>query len=145
MSQNLINIRNHEDNNCFELCFTAAYSLKHGVDLLLTDQQKANPPAARTQPDTYIAESAHKAQGNFDSPMSFASIGKFEQLNDVRVNVFQYHKGDLLPMYISKRPNQDNSTQTEIFDMDLLLLYEPAKHHYVLNRFVKVHLRNQRV
>ena len=131
-SQNLINIRNHEDNNCFELCFTAAYSLKHGVDLLLTDQQKANPAAARTQPDTYTAESAHKAQGNFDSPMSFASIGKFEQLNDVRVNVFQYHKGDLLPMYISKRPNQDNSTQTEIFDMDLLLLYEPAKHHYVL-------------
>ena len=64
--------------------------------------------------------------------MSFASIGKFEQLNDVRVNVFQYHKGDLLPMYISKRPNQDNSTQTETFDMVLFLLYEPAKHHYVL-------------
>ena len=132
MSQNLINIRNHEDNNCFELCFTAAYSLKHGVDLLLTDQQKVNPAAARTQPDTYTAESAHKAQGNFDSPMSFAPIGKFEQLNDVRVNVFQYHKGDLLPMYTSKRPNEDNSTQTETIDMDLLLLYKSAKHHYVL-------------
>ena len=25
--------------------------------------------------------------------MSFASIGKFEQVNDVRVNLFQYHKG----------------------------------------------------
>ena len=85
MSQTLINIRNHEGNNCFELCFTAAYSLKHGVDLLLTDQQKANPAAARKQLDTYTAESAQKAQGNFDSPMSFASIGKFEQLNDVRV------------------------------------------------------------
>ena len=35
-------------------------------------------------------------------------------------------------MYISKRPNQDNSTQPEIFGMDLLLLYGPAKHHYVL-------------
>ena len=45
MSQNLINIRNHEDNKCFELCFTAAYSLKHGVDLHLTDQQKVNPAA----------------------------------------------------------------------------------------------------
>ena len=64
--------------------------------------------------------------------MSFASIGKFEQVNDVRVNLFQYHKGELLPMYISKRPNQDSSTRTETFDMDLLLLYEPAKHHYVL-------------
>ena len=88
MFQNLINLRNHEDNNCFDFCFTAAYSLKHGVDLLLTDRQKANPAAARTQPDTYTAESAHKDQGNFDSPMSFASIGKFEQLNDVRVNMF---------------------------------------------------------
>ena len=75
MSQNLINIKNHEDNNCLELCFTAAFSLKHGVDLLLTDQQKANPAAARTQPDTYTAESAHKAQGNFDSPLIFASFG----------------------------------------------------------------------
>ena len=72
-----------------ELCFTAAYSLKHGVDLLLSDHQKANQAAARTQPDTYTAESAHKAQGSFDSPMSFASIGKLAQLNDVRVNVFQ--------------------------------------------------------
>ena len=60
MSQNSINISNHEDNNCFNLCFTAAYSLKQGVDLIVTDQPKANPAAARTQPDTYTAESAQK-------------------------------------------------------------------------------------
>ena len=101
-SQNLINIRNHHDHNCFKLCFTAAYSLKHGSDLLLTDQQKASPAAARTQPDTYTAASAHKGQGTFDSSTSFASIGSFEQLNDVRVNVFQFQKGDFLSMYKSK-------------------------------------------
>ena len=119
-SQKLINIRNHDDHNFFELCFTAAFSLRHCIDLLLTDQQKANPAAAWTQPDTYTAESAHKAQDTFDLPMSSTSIGNFEQHNDVQVKVFQYQKGDLLPMYISKRPNNDTNTEIEIFDMDLL-------------------------
>ena len=75
--ENLINIRNHHDHNCFELCFAAAYSLKHDIELILTDQQKANPAAAWTQPDTYTAASAHRAQGTFDLPMSFASIRIF--------------------------------------------------------------------
>ena len=124
-------LQNH-DHNCFQLCFTAAYSLKPGIDLLLTDQQKANPAAARTQPGTYLAASAHTAQATFDSPLSFASLGNFEQLNDVRVSVFQYQKGDLLRTYKSKRPNNDSNIENEIFDMDLLPLYEPARHHYVL-------------
>ena len=64
--------------------------------------------------------------------MSFASFGNFEQLNDMRVNVFQYQKGDLLPMYLSKRPYNESNIENEIFDKDLLLLYEPARHHYVL-------------
>ena len=89
-SQSLINVRNYDDHNCFELCFTAAYSLKYGFDLLLNDQQKTNPAAARTQPDTYTAASAHKARGIFDLPMNLASIGNLEQLNNERVNVFQY-------------------------------------------------------
>ena len=52
-SQNLIKIRNHDDHNFFDLCFTGAYNLKHGISLLLTDQQKLKPAAAPTQPDTY--------------------------------------------------------------------------------------------
>ena len=39
-SQILITIRNHDDQNCFELCFTAAYSPKHRINLILTDQKK---------------------------------------------------------------------------------------------------------
>ena len=119
-SQNLINIGNHDDHNFFELCCTAACSLRHCIDLLLTDQQKANPAAAWTQPDTYTAKKAHKAQGTFDLPMSSASIGNFEQHNDVRVKVFQYQKGDLLPINKSKRPNNETNTEIEVFDMDLL-------------------------
>ena len=131
----LINIRNHDDHYCFRLCFTAADSLKHGIDLLLTDQQKANPTAARTQTDSYTAECAHKAIGFFIVPMSFASFENFEKPNDAWLNVFLHQKGDLLPMYISKRPN------IEIFGISRLLLYEPAKHHYVLNnQIAKAHL-----
>ena len=64
--------------------------------------------------------------------MSLASIGIFEQLNDVCENVFHYQKGDLLPMYISKPPNNNSNTEIEIVDMDLPLLYEPSKQHYVV-------------
>ena len=99
-SQKLINGRNHHDHNCFQLCFTAAYSLKSGMGLLLTDQQKANPAAARTQLGTYSAASSHKALGTFDSPMIFASVGNFEQLNDVRVIVFQYQPKKRLVAYL---------------------------------------------
>ena len=91
-SQKLINLRNYDDHSCFVLRFMSAYSLKHGTDLLLTDQQKANTTAARTQPDQYTAESALKAHGTFGLPMSLASNGNFEHFNDVRVNVFQYKK-----------------------------------------------------
>ena len=64
--------------------------------------------------------------------MSFASIGTFEQLNDVWLNAFQYQKGDLFIIYISKRPNNDSNIENKVIDMDLLLLYEPARHHYLL-------------
>ena len=127
-SQKLINIKNHDDHICFKFCFTAAYSLKDAIDLLLTDQQKANPAAARTQPDFYTAEKAHTAHGTFDLPMSLASIENF----DVRVNVFQYQKGDLFPKYITKQPNNCSYTEIEIFDMGLFLLSEPANFYYAL-------------
>ena len=52
--------------------------------------------------------------------------------------MFQYQKGDFLPIYISEQPNIDSNTEIEIFDMDLILVYEPTKHHYVLiNDFLK--------
>ena len=35
-------------------------------------------------------------------------------------------------MSLSKRPNNDSNIKNEIFDMNLLLLYEPARHHFVL-------------
>ena len=42
--------------------------------------------AAQTQPDTYTDENSPKY---FWFAHDFASNGNFEQLNDVRVNVFQ--------------------------------------------------------
>ena len=69
---------------------------------------------------------AKKPIGEFPTPMSFRDIPKFERLNKVRVNVFLYEKGDLVPMLISKKESEDT------FSMDLLLLFEPGKHHFVL-------------
>ena len=105
-SQNLINIRNHHDHNCFELCLTAAYSLKHGIDLLLTDQQKANPAAGLAQRDTYTAASAHKAQGTFHLPISFASIGNFGTTQRCAVKCVPVPKGRLVAYVYIKTTKQ---------------------------------------
>ena len=52
--------------------------------------------------------------------MSFRDIPEFQGLNKVRVNVFLYEKGDLVPMLISTNESEDT------FSMDLLLLFEPV-------------------
>ena len=72
--------------------------------------------------------------------MSFASFENFEKPYDERVNVILHQNEGLLPMYISKRPN------IEIFSISLFLLYEPAKHLYVLNnQIAKAHLWNSSI
>ena len=58
-------------------------------------------------------------------PMGFNDIDKFETLNDVEVNVFGFENRDLFPMRVSKRTTSELS-------LDLLLLYENDKNHYVL-------------
>ena len=65
-------------------------------------------------------------------PMGFHDIHQFEIMNDVQVNVFQFSKGDLLPMYVSNNVNIEPT-------MDLLLLFNEDVHHYVLiNNLIKL-------
>ena len=62
--------------------------------------------------------------GELAMPMGFIDIVKFETLNDVDVNVFAFDNRDLFPMRMSKK-------STSSLTLDILLLYESDKHHYV--------------
>ena len=117
-SSHLINIRNHDDHDCFNLCFTAAYHLHYRLNLIVGRYE--DPAAEKTCPAIYRTSNAKKPIGEFPTPMSFRDIPEFERLNKVRVKVFLYEKGDLVPMLISKNESEDT------FSMDLLLLFEPG-------------------
>ena len=83
----LPNIRNREDENCFLYCYTSAYHLRFGPQLL--------PPGAPsrwiTSPVTYGPDIplAKQSDGVFDMPTGFHQMTRFEELNNVCVNVFR--------------------------------------------------------
>ena len=53
-------------------------------------------------------------------------------MNDVQVNMFQFSKKDLLPMYVSNNKNIEPT-------MDIQLLFNKNVHHYVLiNNLIKL-------
>ena len=88
-SRLLLIIRNRQDHNCFLYCFTAAWHLKYGPLLYVASRDSS---ANRTSPDTYSSRNplAHQAVGDFEMPMGFGQMTRFEQLNDCRINVFRY-------------------------------------------------------
>ena len=85
---NLLNIHNGSDDNCFLYCYTAGYHIVY-------KEEKLEPPAPcfrpRTNVLTYSREnpSAKMPKGNFEMPMSLHDISKFEDLNEVQVNLFR--------------------------------------------------------
>ena len=85
---NLLNIHNSNDEKCFLYSFTAGYHLVHKKEKLKRPRPCFRP---RTNILTYSSEkpSAKQPVGDFDMPMSHMDISKFEDLNDVQVNVFR--------------------------------------------------------
>ena len=81
----LLNIRNHEDANCFNYCFVAAYHAHHGISL---DRDDRNYHIDKTSPATYQQENIHQPVGEIEMPMGFEQMKAFETLNDLAVNVF---------------------------------------------------------
>ncbi|XP_075254812.1 uncharacterized protein LOC142346188 [Convolutriloba macropyga] len=134
----LLNIRNREDENCFLYYFTAANHFKYGPRLVPAgaSSRRINSPATYG-PTNPIAK---QANGVFSMPMGFHQMTKFEDLNDVRVNVFRYADSGLTPFRVSKKLNCD-------FNLDLLLLSDGQMHHYVLIRNLRslVHRVRERV
>ena len=96
--RSLLNIRNHLDNKCFLYCFTAAYHLFYGPPLQTGSWRTV------TSPPLYSSNNppAHQAIGDFDMPMGFKEMPKFEILNNVQVNVFRYENKQLFPLRLSK-------------------------------------------
>ena len=118
----LLNIRNHTDSNCFIYSFVAASYLKNND---FEGEEGQNDSLKLTFHEFYQNLSSLQPAGEFAMPMSFNDIEKFETLNDIEVNVFVFENRDLFPMRVSKK-----STSSLI--LDILLLYESDKHHYVL-------------
>ena len=95
------------------------------------DRIDRNYQTDKTSPTTYNQPGLHQPLGDFTMPMGFADIPQFETLNNVQVNVFGYDNGQFFPLKISSYSSD--------FVMDLLLLYDCDRHHYVLiTNLVKV-------
>ena len=84
----LLNIRNHNDNNCFLYCYTAAYHLNFGPSLHNCENDSWRK---KTSPDTYGPANpiAHQPAGDFAMPMSLKELPRFEKINKVQINVFR--------------------------------------------------------
>ena len=86
----------------------------------------------KTNPIMYGPENFRAKQPvvEFIMPMAFHQLNKFEQLNQVRVNVFRHSNKKLIPFRISNKQNFE-------FNLDLLSLSDGFMHHYVLITNIK--------
>ena len=124
----LLNVRNHEDRNCFRYIFVAAYHMYYQISL---DRIDRNYQTDKTSTITCNQPGLHQPSADFTMPMGFADILQFETLNNVQVTMFGYDNGQFFPL--------KNSSYSSDFVMDLLLLYDCDRHHYVpITNLVKV-------
>ena len=125
----LLNIRKNDDFESFNYCYTVWYHEMQGRNLA---DPSRDIRTQLTNPATYSKPEATKPLVEFSMPMRFHDIHQFEIMNDVQVDVFQFSKGDLLPMYVSNNKNIEPT-------MDILLLFNEDVHHYVLiNNLIKL-------
>ena len=116
----LINI-NNKDDECFRWCH-----IRH-----LNPQEK-NPQRINKVDKEMINEL------NYDGikfPVSQKHYNKVEKQNNIRINVFGYEKGQPFPINISKETFEDQ--------MNLLLITEDEKKHYVLIKDFNAFMYNQ--
>jgi len=110
----IINIRNHNNNKCFQYSVLAA--------LHPATSHKNNPY-------TYNKFFPELDMTDIETPVALSSILKFESQNPtISVNVLVYEKKDLIPVYTSKFCNQRPN------HVNLLLLSKGDKFQYTLIR-----------
>ena len=116
----LINIKN-KDNECFRWCH-----IRH-----LNPQEK-NPQRFKKEDKKMINELNYDG---IDFPLSQNHCNKVEKQNSIRINVFGYENGQPFPIHISKETFEDQ--------MNLLLITEDEKKHYVLIKDFNAFMYNQ--
>ena len=79
----LLNIRNHNDQNCFKHCYIAAYHLHNNISL---ERYGRDSNTEKTSLDTY--SNLDQPLGDFEMPMGFDDMKEFESLNNVESNVW---------------------------------------------------------
>ena len=116
----LINIKN-KDDECFRWCH-----IRH-----LNPQEK-NPQRIKKEDKEMINELNYEG---IEFPTSQKHYNKVEKQNNIRINVFGYEKGQPFPIHISKETFEDQ--------MNLLLITEDEKKHYVLIKDFNAFMYNQ--
>ena len=82
----LLNIRNYEENSCFEYCFVAQYHRQNTIPLTLRTMQSQEEEKANFY-DNCRNSSAHEPIGDFVFQMGLPAIGRFDVLRLVAVLV----------------------------------------------------------
>ena len=116
----LINIKN-KDDECFRWCH-----IRH-----LNPQEK-NPQRIKKEDKEMINELNYEG---IEFPVSQKHYNKVESQNSIRTNVFGYENGQPFPIHISKETFEDQ--------MNLLLITEDEKKHYVLIKDFNAFMYNQ--
>ena len=98
-NRNLLNIRKTKDSKFFLYCYTGAYYMKVGPTLESNSWRLITSSALYNSTNV----SAHQPQGKYvEMLMPVDKIDSFETFEQVKVNVFRYHKKQLLPPRVSK-------------------------------------------
>ena len=113
----LVNMKN-EDNECFRWCH-----IRH------SNPQERYPQRIKKIDKQYVEKLDYSG---IEFPVCVKHYNKIEKQNSININVFGYENKQPYPIYISKEKYEDH--------MELLLVTENEKNHYVLikdfNRFM---------
>ena len=116
----LINIRN-KDEECFRWCH-----IRH------LNPQKKGPQRIKKEDKRLIGELNYEG---IEFPVSQKQYNKIETQNSIRINVFGYEKEQPFPIHIPEEKFEDQ--------MNLLLIIEDEKKHYVLIKDFNAFMYNQ--
>ena len=118
----LINIKN-KDDECFRWCH-----IRH------LNPQTEHPERIKKE-DMYKQPIEGLNHEGIEFPVSQKHYNKVEKQNSIRINVFGYEHGQPFPIHISKETFKDQ--------MNLLLITEDEKKHYVLIKDFNAFMYNQ--
>ena len=116
----LINIKN-KDDECFRWCH-----IRH------LNPQTEHPERIKKEDKKMVNELNYDG---IEFPVSQKHYNKVEKHNNIRINVFGYEIGQPFPIHISKETFEDQ--------MNLLLITEDEKKHYVLIKDFNTFMYNQ--